>query len=222
MTIDQAAQRIWDYMLLKQPLEKADIIIVLGCGDESVAERGISLYRAGYAPLILFAGGAGPKNKKLSSAVWAESTEAEHFAQIALRKGIPADKILIEKRSTNTGQNLAYSYELLKNKNIASDSLIFIHKPHMERRILATIQKQWPDQQARIQVSSHPFTYAEYTSANSAIAKEETINSIVGSLQRVREYPKLGYQVEQVIPADVWQAYEFLVSAGYDKRLLRL
>ena len=222
MTIDEAAQKIWDYMLLGRPLEVADIIIILGCGDESVAEHGASLYQSGYADLVLIAGGVGPKNRKLSSGVWTEPTEAEHFAKIVLRKGVPADKMLIEKRSTNTGENLAYSHELLKNKGVIPKSLIFIHKPHMERRILATIKKQWPDQQARIQVSSHPYTYEEYTAKNGARTKEEEINSIVGSLQRMREYPKLGYQVSQEIPEGVWRAYEFLVREGYDKRLLQI
>jgi hypothetical protein len=34
-------------------------------------------------------------------------------------------------------------------------------------------------------------------------------------------YPERGFQIEQEIPADVWQAYEELVKAGYDRHLLR-
>ena len=43
---------------------------------------------------------------------------------------------------------------------------------------------------------------------------------MVGDLQRIREYPKLGYQIEQEIPAKVWRAYEKLGAAGYDKHLI--
>ena len=222
VAMDEAAKKIWNYMLLKQPLEKADIIIALGCGDESVAEHSASLYRDGYADFVLVSGGAGPRNKRLTSGLWAESTEAEHFAKTVLQKGVPAAKFLIEKKSKNTGENLAYSYKLLKNRHMEPESIIFVHKPHLERRTFATAKKQWPNRQAKIQVTSHPFTYEEYTSANSAIAKEEIINSMVGSLQRIREYPKLGYQIEQEMPEDIWQAYEFLVNQGYDKRLLQL
>ncbi len=222
LPIDEAAKKIWDYMLLKQPLEQADIIIALGCGDESVAERGASLYQDGYASLVLVSGGTGPKNKQLSSGLWTEPTEAEHFAKIILQRGVPTDKLLVERESTNTGENLAYSYELLRKSGLEPKSIIFIHKPHLERRILATTRKQWPNQQVKIQITSYPFTYEEYTAASNAIAKEETINSMVGSLQRIREYPKLGYQIEQTIPEDVWQAYEFLISKDYDKRLLRI
>ena len=44
---------------------------------------------------------------------------------------------------------------------------------------------------------------------------------MVGDLQRIREYPARGFQVPQPIPNDVWQAYEALVTAGFDKFLIR-
>ena len=44
---------------------------------------------------------------------------------------------------------------------------------------------------------------------------------MVGDLQRIRIYPALGFQIPQEIPDDVWEAYERLVAAGYDSRLVR-
>jgi hypothetical protein len=44
---------------------------------------------------------------------------------------------------------------------------------------------------------------------------------MVGDLQRIREYPARGFQISQEIPDDVWEAYEKLVRAGYDKYLLK-
>jgi hypothetical protein len=43
---------------------------------------------------------------------------------------------------------------------------------------------------------------------------------MVGDLQRIREYPARGFQVPQVIPEDVWAAYEALVAAGFDRHLV--
>jgi hypothetical protein len=43
---------------------------------------------------------------------------------------------------------------------------------------------------------------------------------MVGDLQRIKEYPKLGFQIEQEIPKDVWEAWEELVKLGYIKYLL--
>lgn len=47
------------------------------------------------------------------------------------------------------------------------------------------------------------------------------VDMLVGDLQRVVEYPKLGFAVEQDVPADVVDAYGRLLEAGFDSRLLR-
>jgi hypothetical protein len=43
---------------------------------------------------------------------------------------------------------------------------------------------------------------------------------LVGDLQRVIEYPKLGFAVEQHVPEDVHAAYESLIRAGFTSRLI--
>jgi hypothetical protein len=43
---------------------------------------------------------------------------------------------------------------------------------------------------------------------------------MVGDLQRIRLYAERGFQIPQDIPDDVWAAYEELVRAGYDQRLV--
>lgn len=46
------------------------------------------------------------------------------------------------------------------------------------------------------------------------------MDMLVGDLQRVIEYPGLGFAAEQDVPADVQGAYERLVGAGSDSRLV--
>ncbi|WP_332888638.1 hypothetical protein [Actinokineospora bangkokensis] len=43
---------------------------------------------------------------------------------------------------------------------------------------------------------------------------------LVGDLQRVIEYPKLGFAARQPLPHDVEAAYTRLVDAGFDSRLI--
>ena len=43
---------------------------------------------------------------------------------------------------------------------------------------------------------------------------------MVGDLQRIRLYPAMGFQIHQDIPADVWDAGQELIRAGYDTRLV--
>ncbi|WP_240489791.1 hypothetical protein [Actinomadura atramentaria] len=42
----------------------------------------------------------------------------------------------------------------------------------------------------------------------------------VGDLQRIIEYPALGYAVPQQVPAEVEAAYHRLIDADYTTRLL--
>jgi hypothetical protein len=60
---------------------------------------------------------------------------------------------------------------------------------------------------------------AEYT--HSSLTADDVVAIMLGDLQRIRVYPKLGYQIAQEIPDDVWEAYKQLVDAGYDKYLIR-
>ena len=46
------------------------------------------------------------------------------------------------------------------------------------------------------------------------------ISIMVGDLQRIKLYPEKGFQIHQEIPRDVWSAYEELVKAGYNQRLV--
>jgi len=43
---------------------------------------------------------------------------------------------------------------------------------------------------------------------------------MVGDLQRIKAYPEKGYQIEQEIPIEVWEANQQLIALGYDKRIL--
>jgi len=47
------------------------------------------------------------------------------------------------------------------------------------------------------------------------------IHIMVGDLQRIKLYPAKGFQIEQEIPDNVWQAFEELVTLGFDQQLVR-
>jgi uncharacterized SAM-binding protein YcdF (DUF218 family) len=87
----------------------------------------------------------------------------------------------------------------------------------MERRSYATFKKQWPDKE--LQVTSPQLSFAAYPTEE--ISLEHVINIMVGDLQRIKLYPEKGYQIYQEIPQAVWEAYELLVSMGYDEQLVK-
>jgi len=209
----ELAQIVWDYMRYEQPLGRADVIIGLGCHDIGVARYAATLYLEGYAPLIIFSGASG----RMTSGV--VENEADWFAEEAIRLGVPDRAILREGQSTNTGENIRYSYELLESRQISCDRAIVVHKPYMLRRDYATVMKQWPgEKRPEFMFSAEQVSMDEYV--NSIESFESVVNIMLGDLQRIREYPKLGFQIEQDIPAEVWSAFEELVARGYNKHLL--
>jgi len=194
-------------------LEKSDCILALGSHDLRVADRAAELYLEGWAPLLIFSGGLG----NLTKEIWNEP-EADQFAAIAKRKGVPEAAILIENRSTNTGENIIFTQQLLRDKQLDPQSFIVVQKPYMERRSFATFKKNWPEK--KLLVTSPQFSLEQYITPE--ISMEKVINIIVGDLQRIKIYPAKGFQISQEIPDDVWQAYEELVRLGFDRHLTKM
>ena len=129
--IHTLAEKIWQYHQMKHQLEKADVILVLCSHDKKVAERGAQLFLDGWAPLLIFAGGLG----SITRGMWDEP-EADQFAEIAIGMGVPSKSILIENQSTNTGENVLFTRQLLAEKQIDPQKFILVQKPYMERRSL--------------------------------------------------------------------------------------
>ena len=212
ITTDALAAKLWDYMHLGHVLQQSDVILVLGSNDLRVAEHGADLYLRGLAPRIVFSGNVG----RLTEGVFQKS-EAECFAEVARAKGVPSSATLIEPRSTNTGENIAFSRELLAREGIDPQRLIVVQKPYMERRAYATFMNFWPGKDIR--VSSPPISFADYPMAS--LSKELIINILVGDVQRIRVYPAKGFQIEQPMPEEIWAAWEELVGRGYTQHLVK-
>lgn len=210
--INQLAQIIWDYHHLNHTLEKSDLILALGSNDIRVAEFAADLYLQGFAPLLMFSGNVGALTRDQFN-----KPEAEVFADIALQKGVPAEVILREPESTNTGENIIFSQRVLAARGIDPASIILVQKPYMERRAFATFRQRWPEK--NVIVASPPIPFSEYP--NELLPRDKVINIMVGDLQRIKFYPGLGFQIAQEIPAAVWQAYDQLVALGYDKHLMK-
>jgi uncharacterized SAM-binding protein YcdF (DUF218 family) len=203
------AKILWDYLSLNEQPQKSDIILALGSHDTRVAERAADLFLQGYAPIIVFSGGIG----RLTGSF--PKPEAEVFADVAMAKGVPKEKIIIENKSTNTGENIDFSFRLLREKNIKVDTLILVTKPYMERRAYATLMKHVSGKTVITTSPQITLDDAPYDGFD----MEEVINIIVGDMQRIKIYPEKGFQIYQEIPEPVWKAYEELIALGFTKQL---
>ena len=208
---ERLARLVWDYHHMHHEVGPADVILVQGSHDLRVAERGAELYLEGLAPLLVLSGGLG----NLTQELWDEP-EAVKFARVAREMGVPEDAMLLEPRSTNTGENVRFTRELLQERGLRPRSFILVQKPYMERRTYATFKKVWPDVDAV--VTSPRIGFDDY--ANDEIPMERVVHIMVGDLQRIRLYPERGFQIEQEIPEEIWTAFERLVALGFTDNLV--
>ncbi len=205
MKLYQHIETLWDYMQLKHQLKPADCLLVMCSNDLRVAEHAAKLYQQKLAPLIVFSGGKGRFTDGLF-----DKSEAETFAEIAQAAGVPGDAILLETQSTNSGENIRFTHQLFENSGILCDSVILVQKPFMERRAIATFEKQWQSPYSQLQVSSTAHPFFEYINEDMPLMM--VLEALMEDYSRVKTYPKKGFQTEQVIPENVESSYQALLQ----------
>jgi hypothetical protein len=208
------ARILWDYCLVPQEPAPADVIAALGTNDLRVVEHAADLYRRGFGPLLVCKGGVAHEDDLLATS-WAK-TEAEMFADVAVRCGVPCDRILLEKRATNTAENLVFTRELLEAAGIQPRSVVFAVKPFMQRRVWAALPLRWPGLAATL--SSPLLSSDDYFTAE--LPAEKVINILLGDVQRLWVYGRRGWSVPQPVPAEVKAAFDRLVGLGFTRHLI--
>lgn len=117
------------YLSPQDNVDKADAIVVVSGGQTtSRAEKGIDLYKKGYAPNIIFSGASlddGPSN-------------AFAMRDQALASGVPASNIYIDEKSQNTYENAVNSKAILQS--LAASKIILVTSPYHQRRANQTFE----------------------------------------------------------------------------------
>lgn len=214
LNIEEQAKILWNYHHMNHKPVKSDCILVMCSHDVRVAEYAADLFFGGLAQTLIFSGGIAHEGDLLATG-W-NKPEADVFAEIAIDRGVPVESIIRETESKNCGENIRNSKQLLQTLNHDISSIILVQKPYMERRAYATFKKEWPE--VEVVVTSPPISFENYPTEH--ISFDAFVNIMVGDIERIVEYPKYGFQIEQDVPADVLEAYEALKIAGYTKHLI--
>ena len=82
------------------------------------------------------------------------------YADTAVERGVPRDKILLETRATNTAENIRFARTLIEQRQLKPQSIVLCVKPFMQRRTWATMAVEWPEMPAT--VASPEMTLDEY------------------------------------------------------------
>ena len=110
----------------QRPLERSDAIIVIS-GDEALARyrEGVRLYRAGWAPVLIFSGAAQDSSE----------SNAEVMRKMALADGVPVAAILTDHYGGDTYGNAVHTRSLMEQH--ALRSAILVTSPyHLHRAAL--------------------------------------------------------------------------------------
>ena len=114
---------IGSWLAVEDPLEKVDAIVAISGDTGARADTAITLWKAGWAPMIVFSG----------AAIDPESvSSAEIMRREALRQGVPESAVLVEGASTTTEENAAEVAKLMAGRKL--HSAILVTSPYHQRR----------------------------------------------------------------------------------------
>jgi len=119
------------YLSPQDSLKKVDAIVVISGGDNNERiQKGVDLYKEGWAPVLVFSGAAAE----------GDVSNAKMMKTIAVSKGVPKEDILIEERSKTTEENAEFTSDLLKQEGL--DSYILVTSPYHQRRAYELFKKE--------------------------------------------------------------------------------
>ena len=131
----ERAGAIWSYMSAENFVQNSDAIVICCSYDLRVCDHACQLIAAGYSDTLVISGKSGNWTRHL----WNEP-EAEVFFKRALENGISENRILLETKATNFGENIRFSKKLVPN----AQTVTFVSKPNSLLRIKLAAQAQWP------------------------------------------------------------------------------
>jgi len=128
-----------------EPLQPSDVIIVVS-GDEALARYrdGVRLYKAGWAPRILFSGAA-----------WdGTHSNADVMRSMAIADGVPPSAILVDPLADDTYGNAVNSREILTRYGL--QSAVLVTSPYHLHRAVMTFRGVYEGTGIRVTGRSAP------------------------------------------------------------------
>jgi uncharacterized SAM-binding protein YcdF (DUF218 family)/glycosyltransferase involved in cell wall biosynthesis len=127
---------------LSAPATRADAIVVFaggvgesgraGGGAQERLKQAVDLYKAGYAPALIF-----------SSGYVYSFNETEVMRALAIDQGIPQAAIALEQQASNTYDNVRFVDDILRRRGWRH--ILLVSSPYHMRRALLVWRRQAPD-----------------------------------------------------------------------------
>lgn len=199
-----AAEAALAYLAATDPLpaQPVDAIIGFGVFDLRLPSFCGDLFRAGVAPRLIFTGGIGAGTGQLGQ------PEADAWRQ-TLRRTHPEihdDVVILENRSTNTAENIAFTAALLAREHstltfgLGLRTAIIVTSPSRLRRVRLTLRHLQPALRVTGLLPAHSFASEAQLYANNGF---DYLDHLTGELDRIADYPSRGWIAPEPLPPTI-------------------
>lgn len=218
-SISSAARHAWSviisYLAMRdsralEPGPKA--LVVFGSDLLKVAESAADFYQEHHPEFVLVSGGTGGRTGASGG-----QSEAERFADVLYARGVPFEKVLLEKEASNSGENARYSVQLLQQRGF-SGKIVLMQKPTDQRRAGLTLRHELDKaNMENVQVFDWaPFIPSLEDPLEGYSADEwshRLFFDAIGEIFRLIDYPEKGFFAAEPVAAEVLS----VVPALYDQ-----
>jgi uncharacterized SAM-binding protein YcdF (DUF218 family) len=236
----QAANRVGEWLAqndFSTPPVNVDADLVVLAGNAVMPTIDAACRLAAENRTLLISGGIGHSTTFLYAAVARHPryntlrttglAEATILADIAHQFWtIPHERIVVEDRSTNCGENARFTREIMAQRDIHSHSAIVVQDPTMQRRTMATFAHVWQGDANAPLWHSYPgylpvlkngdagLTFTE--EADAVWPVERYLSLLLGELPRIMDDENgygprgKGFIAHVEMPADVMNAWHIL------------
>ncbi|MDO3109825.1 YdcF family protein [Mycobacteroides abscessus] len=183
---------VWEFLAITDRIAgRYDCIFVFGGTDLSVPLHASRLWKQGAAPILLVTGGHGSLNEDQAG------SEAAVFSNFLIESGVDPGAIVIETKASNSGENVEYGLAKLTKQGIPVRRVIAVAKPFIMRRCVLTFAKLAPT--ITVTPSPPPGNALAFLDRD----RRDYAGRLAAELDRLQEYPALGYIEAIKIPAEV-------------------
>lgn len=215
---------------------QADCIVLAGNAVIPTIDAACELAAARNIPLLI-SGGIGHSTPFLYAAIARHSrynkvrttgrTEAAIIGDIARQFWkIPAEKLLLEERSTNCGENARFSWALIGEHSVDVKTLVVAQDPTMQRRTMATFARLLADINGKVRCVSYPGLTSRLDNGSHGLSFqpkreglwpiERYLSLIPGELARLRDDEQgygpngRGFIAHVDMPEEITRAWEVM------------
>ena len=138
---------IASWLALEDPEpEHVDLMLLFGGSLPSGWDQAAAAVAAGRVGTLMLVGGRGHTTDVLRGLVggWPEAAEADLMAE-HLRRTHGIDEVLLERASTNCGDNVTFARDLAIRSGLRPRTVALVQDPTMQRRMDAVFRLVWPE-----------------------------------------------------------------------------